>query len=419
MTGDDASANGSRAAQSNPGAETRDSQHAEAQSQPQHGRQQETKTQPSSPPSSRPLPPSHQESLKPWLPLPPPHAVYPASLPVDQLHDHVETERLESPIWWHKTKLGLLLLSLMVCAVIFGIGIALGFRIASYDSSDLGYGAVDYEFGLSGGGAGLAIVVTTLEFLKTLFSRRNEGLHPGTLVAAHLIIWLVVLAAVVYTSFLNAYYRLNDQTTTFQHVLLAFDCILLLIHFVLFVDACVMTNRLNRASRGTVVVRVPIQAGAGYQGVPYPVYGYPSLFVPPQASTQPGQQPVPLMTQVPPQTAEGIGPAPPQPAALYTGYYAPAPQEQSARQLPGDQVLVQGYYAQFPAPATATATAAGPSRNSRGSPPSALAKSSGSRQSQRQAEAETQSGQQTESAAPSEGLQAQSRPGGPGSEKTL
>ncbi|KAL2169058.1 hypothetical protein VTG60DRAFT_6480 [Thermothelomyces hinnuleus] len=305
----------------------------------------------------------------------------------------------------------------MVCAVIFGIGIALGFRSASYDSSDLGYGAVDYEFGLSGGGAGLAIVVTTLEFLKTLFSRRHEGLHPGALVAAHLIIWLVVLATVVYTSFLNAYYWLNDQTTTFQHVLLAFDCILLLIHFVLFVDACVMTNRLNRASRGTVVVRVPVQAGAGYQGVPYPVYGYPSSFVPPQAGTQPGQQPVPLMTQVPSQTAEGTGSAPPQPAAIYAGYYAPAPQEQSPRQLPGGQILVQGYYAPFPAPATATA--AGPSRNSRGPPPSALAKSSGSRQSQRQAKAETQRRQQTESAAPSEELQAQSRPEGPGSEKTL
>ncbi|KAL2164849.1 hypothetical protein VTH06DRAFT_145 [Thermothelomyces fergusii] len=409
MSGDDASASDLRAAQSNPGAETRDSQNAAAQSQPQQVKQPETKTQPSSPPSPNPPPPPHQESSKFWRPLPPPpalHAVYPAPLPVDQLHGCGEPERSESPVWWYRTKLGLLLLSLMACAVILGVGIALGLRSASYDSPELRYGEVDYEFGLSAGGAGLAMVVTTLEFLMNFFSRRNKGLHPGALVAAHLVIWLVVLAAVVSTALLNAYLSFSDQTATFQRVLLAFNCALLLIHFVLFVDACVMTNQLNRASKQAVMVTVPAQPGPVYPPVQFPVYGYPSSYVPPQTGTQLGRQ-----------TAEGAGPAPPQPAAMYAGYYAPAPQAQSAGQLPDSgQILVQGYYAPFPA--HITATAAGPSRNSWRPPPSAPPKSSGSRPSQRGAETETRSGQQAGSAAPSEELQARSRPEGPG-EKTL
>lgn len=260
----------------------------------------------------------------------------------------------------------------MVCAVIFGIGIALGYRSVSRDSLDLRYGVIDVEFGLSAGGAGLATVVTALEFLKTLCSRRKEGLHPGLLVAAHLIIWLVVLAAVAFSALFTAYAtQLSSQTAGLQRTLLAFNCILMLIHFVLFVDACVMTNQLNRASRKTVVVTVPVQVGAGYPGVPYPVYGYPSSYVPPQGDTKLRQQPVPLMTPIPPQTAEGTSPALSQPAAVYAGYYAPTSQEPAS---PGGQ-MSQGYYEPVPAPTAADA--AGSSRSSQRPAPSAPAKTPG------------------------------------------
>ncbi|KAK4244503.1 hypothetical protein C7999DRAFT_35156 [Corynascus novoguineensis] len=372
-----------RVVQSDQGTEGRGVENATDERQRER---QEDETQPSPPPPPpKPLPPSHKE-LK-HQPLPPSHKelkhqppfsqshgapfgpVSVGQLPVGQLHDEIEQPRPEHPVW-RKTKSGLLMLSLMVCAVIFGICIALGFEYAS--DSDTYYGAegLDFEFGLSGTAAGLAIVVTAVEFLKTLFSSRREGMHPGALVAFHLLIWLVALVAGIMTALFNAFADWSrNQTALFERVLVAFDCILFLIHFILFVGACVETNQLKKANRGVVVVRVPVPVGPGYPGAPYPVYGSAGQFVPLQPGTQPGHSTVPMMTQISPQAGNGAGPVPPQPAALYAGYYAPAS---------------QGYYA----PAPVVSTAAHPSRSSRGPP----ASRSESRRSQRQ----VQDGQQSE-----------------------
>jgi hypothetical protein len=72
--------------------------------------------------------------------------------------DAEEAARRVRPYYprWHKTKLGLLTLSLLVCAVIFGIGIAMGYHNAPfYDVYSGSYGTfgdapVDIEFGVSG-----------------------------------------------------------------------------------------------------------------------------------------------------------------------------------------------------------------------------------------------------------------------------
>ncbi|KAK4044149.1 hypothetical protein C8A01DRAFT_31751 [Parachaetomium inaequale] len=416
MAADDITAAEPRAGESSRDPEKAEGGNGTGQLQP------EGETQPSPPLPPRPLPASHQETLKHQSLLAPPHGVHFGPLPLEQGYDSVQPERPFYPRW-HKTKLALLLLSLMVSAVIFGLGIALGFYNAPYYLPADGYIPVDYEFGISGTAAGLAIVITAIEFLKTVFSTRREGMHPGALVAFHLIIWLLALAAAVVISLFTAYSSpydwydypsynrsaLHSQSQVYEQAMLAFDIVLLLIHFILFVGACVETNRVAAARKKVVVVRVPVQVGAEYPGGgQYPLYGPPQPFVP-QPGSLPGQYPVPLMAQVPPQQAgDGTGPAPPQPATLYGGYYAPAPQGWAPQQQPGAHgPLMQGYYAPAPVPGAATSN---PSRRSQRGPPAApaLATSSGSRRSQRHAQA--QAGQQPEATAQLTEPQAQAEP---------
>lgn len=208
-------------------------------------------------------------------------------------------------------------------------------------------------------------------------------MHPGALVAYHLIIWLLAVVGVIVTALFNASYGMNwynfpraieseliSRISVYEQVLMAFDCILLVVHFVLFVGSCVMTNRLSNARRKVVVVRVPVPGG-GYPGAQYP---------PP-----PGQYPVPLIAHIPPQAGHGVGPASPQQAALYGGYYAPVPQSTAwaNSQHQGNPQQLQGYYAPAPVPARTN----NPARYSqRGPPAPALASSSGSRRSQRQSQ---------------------------------
>ncbi|KAH6632217.1 hypothetical protein F5144DRAFT_245293 [Chaetomium tenue] len=327
--------------------------------QSERGAQQQTETQPSPPLPPRPLPAAHQELLKHQPVLPLPHGAHFAHLPVEQ--PSVGPERPFYPRW-HKAKLALLLLSLLVSAVIFGVGIALGVHNGPYYRPVYDTAPVDYELGISGTAAGLAVVVTVIEFLKTMFSSRRQGMHPGALVAFHLIIWLMAVVAVVMTALFGAYSYSDDwydypradesvlfsQTQVYEQVLLGFDCALLLIHFILFVGACVETNRAERANKKVVVVRVPVPVGAQYPGGPegqYTVYGPPGAYTAPFPPAQ--------MAQVPAAAGGRTGPAVPQPAASYAGYYAPTP-DNAPSQRRSNQAPIQGYYAPAPAPAPAT-----------------------------------------------------------------
>lgn len=360
MAGDDSSAPEPKAGESTQVRGNDGTENGEDQRQSDRGAQQHTETQPSPPLPPRPLPAAHQELSKHQPVLPPPHGTHFAHLPAEQPgFDSVRPERPFYPRW-HKTKLALLLLSLLVSAVIFGVGIALGIHNAPYYRPNWDTAPVDFELGTSGTAAGLAVVVTVVEFLKTMFSSRRQGMHPGALVAFHLIIWLMAVVAIVFTALFGTYSYADDwysypradrsvlfsQTQVYEQVLMGFDCVLLLIHFILFIGACVETNRVERVNKKVVVVRVPVPVGAQYPGGggQYTVYGPPGAYPAPFPAAQ--------MTQVPPAAGGGNGPAPPQPAALYAGYYAPMP-ENGRSQRQSNQAPVQGYYAPAPAPATA------------------------------------------------------------------
>lgn len=219
--------------------------------------------------------------------------------------------------------------------------------------------------------------MTTVEFLKICLSSQL-GLHHGVRVAFHLIVWLAALIAVIGTalSIDTDYYNVAMvQSAIYGRVLLGFDCVLLFTHFVLFVRACVETNRFEKMRMKTknILITVP----ANYPDGPYTFYGSPQSF---------GLQPGALGGQ---QALPVICPVPPQPNVMYGGYYAPLPVATGARepQLQSNPALLQGYYAPTAVPVR-TARASVPTQDPRQE--SATAASSGSRRSQHQSQMQPQ-----------------------------
>ncbi|KAL1840267.1 hypothetical protein VTJ49DRAFT_645 [Mycothermus thermophilus] len=310
----------------------------------------------------QPLPPPHNEKSRSRRQSVPPVSYGVQYAPYQPQPPLAEPPRLPRPYHpkWHLTKLALVSLSLVVSAIIFAICITLGVFNAPYYVRSSWYGIypIDYEFGTSGATAGLAIVVGTLELLVTMRSSRRVGMHPGVLVAFHLFIWLLaifaILVAAIYATDTYRYSdydypkeqfdELLDQCRAYEKALLAFDCILLAIHFVLFVGACVDTHEINTQKKKVVLVPMPVNEAAyraSYHpgAVPYPVYPPPVAYATPAGGAR---------ASVPP----------PQPV-MYGGYYAPAAQGAA---VPPQVVNpgFQGYYA----PVVVADTSAGHRRRS-------------------------------------------------------
>lgn len=188
--------------------------------------------------------------------------------------------------------------------------------------------------------AGLALVWQTAEFITVCASSRHRGIHPGANVALHLIIWLITACAL---SFLAVYvaidqYNIDDgydygyygyyddyyndslnwvkTIVAVEEAMLAFTVLLFLIHFTLFVRACVETHQYNRATR-TIFIPMPMGQYGYYPPGP-PIQQYPY-----------GMQPVPQQQMVQPQ--------PQMPDQIHHyGYYAPA--AQGAVEVPSNQL---------------------------------------------------------------------------------
>lgn len=156
--------------------------------------------------------------------------------------------------------------------------------------------------------AGLAILWTMAEFLVLCASKERRGIHPGAHVGLHLIIALVTGLGAAFAGWFTVEYSYDydydfDMLPGFINGLLrslfALSILLLIIHFFLFVRACVEThavNSTNKARRTVTYIRVPV--------------------------------PVPMpMDQIHQNMVAGQHPAPPQQNMMYGGYYAPvAPQ---------------------------------------------------------------------------------------------
>jgi hypothetical protein len=150
MAGED-----TRAAEPKPGESAQEQEKVQAENeagnqQPERGAQQQAQSQPSRPLSQAPLPPAHFEMLKNQpLPAPPPQGVHFGPLPYEADGESVDFERPFYPRW-HRAKIAFHSLSLVVCAVIFGMGITIGMFNAPYYLRSYDVGSADYELGTSG-----------------------------------------------------------------------------------------------------------------------------------------------------------------------------------------------------------------------------------------------------------------------------
>ncbi|KAK4189433.1 hypothetical protein QBC35DRAFT_356975, partial [Podospora australis] len=243
---------------------------------------------------------------------------------------------------WHKFKIYAMTLSLLVSAVVFGVAIAMGFINAPYMEAWSFY-PVEVELGLSGTAAGLAILFIAIEHMRICFSTLRRGMHPGWLVTFNLLISLLAIGSIVATGayvtewndYLGDYdYPTSNPATTdaarntgiLQQVLLAFDCILLVIHFVLFIGACVEVHKTNKAKRETKTIFIAVPPGGP---LPEQVFHVAQ----PTSSIRWGP-PTPRSQQTPP----------PQ-VVQYAGYYAPEPQAGPGAVPVVYQQPFQGFYA--------------------------------------------------------------------------
>ncbi|KAK0637000.1 hypothetical protein B0T17DRAFT_613650 [Bombardia bombarda] len=325
------------------------------------------------------LPPRPQAPLQP---LPPAHAalkhgqhqqqafVTPQGMP-GTFYDPQSQQPLPAPAApfsksWHLAKLVLEIVSIVFSIIIFGVAIALFARTSRYYG---GSWLAETDLGTAGTVAGLALIWNTAELLTVCFSKDRRGIHPGAHVAFHLIIWLAAAVTVAWLAVSTAYLLEDDSyyysyyssrtvfayqnSTSLHNCILAFIIFLLIIHFVLFVRACIETHQLNRANR-RIYVRVPVPVGGpyGYYGGGAPPQQFPGL--------APGtvMPPYPIMAQAPgmqPQMMPyGTAPVPPQQALLYGGFYAPsAGQPMAAPQPQQPSLEVSGYYSPTPGSSSA------------------------------------------------------------------
>ncbi|KAK1964447.1 hypothetical protein LY78DRAFT_704382 [Colletotrichum sublineola] len=109
---------------------------------------------------------------------------------------------------------------------------------------------------------GVVAIFWDVSELITICARGGrKGIHPGAHVGLHLIFWLVFAIAVVCESLFRSY-SFDWPFATYEHVALAFTCLLLLNHFILFVRACIETSQRNT---GAPIYTIPTSMTAPQQ----------------------------------------------------------------------------------------------------------------------------------------------------------
>ncbi|KAK6858381.1 hypothetical protein PG995_006080 [Apiospora arundinis] len=254
--------------------------------QPAQALQQPQQHQPYQPPYTQPYPAGVHPMQQPTATGPPP-----VSRP------------------WHNAKIALLSVSVVFCIILIGISIAL-----AVDPKVLSLQVVWIA-----PEAAVAIIWSVAELITICARGGQRGIHPGAHVALHLLFWLAFLIGagltaylvavnVGYDSYYDSYYYTRYFNLRFYirslQAELAFLILLIMIHFTLFVRACIETNRRNRK----------------VQPVFFPVNTYNAPYAVPQ-------QGMPQMLQQP-QQQQPVYPMQPQQAHMSANYDQPTKEVQ-------------------------------------------------------------------------------------------
>ncbi|KAI1840526.1 hypothetical protein JX265_013245 [Neoarthrinium moseri] len=182
---------------------------------------------------------------------------------------------------WQTTKIVFYSLSIIFSIIVLGISIALVVN-PNIESIVIIWTAPQ---------VGIALCWDIAELITICARNGHRGIHPGAHVALHLLLWLGISAAIGLTGYWVAfivecdyycrrysrYYSYYSGTyVPSMQALLAFLCLLILVHFFLFVRACVETAQRNRLA--APVIMVPQHMYYAQQPMAqYPVQpGYPN-----------------------------------------------------------------------------------------------------------------------------------------------
>ncbi|KAK7911903.1 hypothetical protein PG985_014384 [Apiospora marii] len=201
-------------------------------------------------PTQQPIAPQQPQQAQQYQPYQP----YPTGAPAQQ------PPPVSRP--WHNAKIALHAISIVFCIILIGISIALAVnpRVLSLQVVWIAPEAA-------------AAIIWSVAELITVCVRKGQhrGIHPGAHVGLHLIFWLAFLVGAGLTAYIVAVY-VEEQTyySSYRYnryaslsfylrslqAELAFLILLLIIHFTLFVRACVESARRNRTAQQPVFVPV-------------------------------------------------------------------------------------------------------------------------------------------------------------------
>ncbi|KAK7964085.1 negative acting factor protein [Apiospora saccharicola] len=200
-------------------------------------------------PTQQPVAPQQPQQYQPYQPYPTTGA------PAQQTPPPVSRP-------WHNAKIALHAISIVFCLILIGISVALAVT-PRFLSFQVVWIAPE---------AAAAIFWSVAELITICVRKGHRGIHPGAHVGLHLIFWLAFLLGAGLTAYTVAVYvdeasyyssyrysRYSSLSTYLRSLEaeLAFLLLLIIIHFTLFVRACIETARRNRSAQP---VFVPVNA---------------------------------------------------------------------------------------------------------------------------------------------------------------
>ncbi|KAI2636941.1 hypothetical protein GGS26DRAFT_588491 [Hypomontagnella submonticulosa] len=265
--------------------------------------------QPTSARRQQPLPQPYPQQQLPYVPYPYPPQPYPYAQPIRVLPPYSKS--------WTVSKLVLTIASIVIAIVI----LALSSAFLSEEGAASFTGAYALPITIA------AILWNGAELITFGVRARkdiNRGIHPGAHVGLHLCFWLACVFAVLITTSItlvvqsvvrncleydnddNDFYSgtrycnyYDDESSLYSNgsylpmiqTMLAFFCLATIVHFILFVMACIETHKRNVLKPAGIVMPAPGTAGMYYAPPPppgvAPYYPYPAPMAPRQAHVPP------------------------------------------------------------------------------------------------------------------------------------
>jgi uncharacterized membrane protein YhaH (DUF805 family) len=216
----------------------------------------------------------------------PPQMAMPMQMPPQQQQ---QQQQLPPPVLpysraWHITKIMFHTLALVFSIVAVGLSASL-INYFYYESYIIIWTAPQ---------AVISICWSVAELITVCVRRAHKGIHPGAHVALHLLLWLGFAAACGLNGFFLGYALIDDYSyyygygsrydsystyTGLMQGVVAMCALLFLIHFFLFVRACIETHRRNSSPR-VVMMPQPMYYPPPQQPYPMQQQQYPQQHVP-------------------------------------------------------------------------------------------------------------------------------------------